>query len=327
MAKHTRDEAYYWSSISKEERMKRGRHVLRTQLSSEIKVGEPKLLSKDELEVIKEIPEEEIEIEEQMDVVDEIPGPMSVSNDKPKTKEQKKAQKPQTVQTPKKGQAKLFEFQGKERKTTIIADTREFNSDVVRELSRKGIVVNSQQLDVGDYVLSDRLAVERKESNDFLKSLMDGRLFSQLKLLKSAYINPILILEGEDILGRGISDAAIYGALASIISDFKIPIIQTSDMKETANLLAVMAKREISEKRQIGIRGDKVSMSLQERQQFIIEGLPGVSATLAQRLLDHFGSVEAVISASEKELCEVKGIGDTIAKSIVEVIKSGYLKK
>jgi Fanconi anemia group M protein len=43
--------------------------------------------------------------------------------------------------------------------------------------------------------------------------------------------------------------------------------------------------------------------------------------------LDHFGSVEAVMKANEKELCEVKGIGDTIAKSIVEVIKSGYLKK
>jgi Fanconi anemia group M protein len=68
-------------------------------------------------------------------------------------------------------------------------------------------------------------------------------------------------------------------------------------------------------------------MSLKERQQFIIEGLPGVSATLAQRLLDHFGSVEAVMKASEKELCKVKGIGGTIAKEIIEVVKGGYLKK
>jgi Fanconi anemia group M protein len=328
MAKHTRDEAYYWSSISKEKRMKRELHVLRTQLSSEIKVGEPKLPSKNELEDIENLPEHEIEIEEDIEITQKEEEVVVEKSEKPQVQDKKKKEKgPAKTQSPKKGQAKLFEFQGSERKTKIIADTREFNSDVVRELSRKGIVVDSMQLDVGDYILSDRLAVERKESKDFLKSLMDGRLFSQLKLLKSAYINPILVLEGEELLGRGISDAAIYGALASIISDFKIPIIQTSNMKETANLLAVMAKREISEKRQIGIRGDKVSMSLQERQQFIIEGLPGVSATLAQRLLDHFGSVEAVISASEKDLCEVKGIGDTIAKSIVEVIKSGYLKK
>ena len=98
-------------------------------------------------------------------------------------------------------------------------------------------------------------------------------------------------------------------------------------MKETANLLASMAKREIAQGRTVGLRGDKVSMSLKERQQYIIEGLPGVSATLAQRLLDHFGSVEAVMKANEKNRCEVKGIGDIIAKNIVEVVRSGYLKK
>jgi Fanconi anemia group M protein len=190
------------------------------------------------------------------------------------------------------------------------------------------VVVDSRQLDVGDYILSDRLAVERKEAKDFLSSLMDGRLFSQLKLLKSAYINPILVLEGGDLFWRrGISDSALYGALASIVSDFNISIVQTADMKETASLLASMAKREMGEGRTVGIRGDKVSMSLSERQQFIIEGLPGVSATLAQRLLDHFGSVDKIMKADEKQLCEVKGIGDTIAKGIVETVRSGYLRK
>jgi Fanconi anemia group M protein len=326
-AKHTRDEAYYWASRNKEKRMKRELHVLRSELGNAIKVGEPKLLLKDELEIIKDVPIEETEIMDDMES-DEVQEPISESNEKPNIRGGRKVTKPQKVQATKKGQAKLSEFQSKDKKTTIIADTREFNSDVVRELSRKGVIVNSQQLDVGDYVLSDRLAVERKEANDFLESLMDGRLFSQLKLLKSAYINPILVLEGDGLLGRrGVSDQAIYGALASIISDFKISIILTKNMKETANLLAVMAKREMDEGRLVGIRGDKVSMSLKERQQFIIEGLPGVSATLAQRLLDHFGSVEAIISADEKELCKVKGIGDTIAKNIVDVVKSGYLKK
>jgi Fanconi anemia group M protein len=336
MAKHTRDEAYYWSSVSKEKRMKRELHVLRTELSNVISVGEPQFLSDTELKNIgskKKIEDKAPEIEEIIEdeienVEDYIASEISSANVNPKNVEVKKDKKPEMKVKEIKGQAKLFEFDGKEKKVTIIADTREFNSNVVRELARKGIIVDSKQLDVGDYILSDRLAVERKEAGDFLSSLMDGRLFSQLKLLKSAYVNPILVLEGEGLLGRrGISDSAIYGALASIVSDFNIPIIRTNDMKETANLLAVMAKREMSEKRPVGIRGDKVSMSLKERQQFIIEGLPGVSATLAQRLLDHFGSVEAVMKANEKELCEVKGIGDTIAKSIVDVIKSGYLKK
>jgi Fanconi anemia group M protein len=324
IAKQTRDEAFYWSSVSKEKRMKRELHVLRTELSKQINVGESRAIPESEIEMIteKEAPEKIepviIESEESEIVKEDIKAPATI-NLKNQTKKPNEERK---------GQLQLTDFDAKKKKLTIIADTREFNSEVVKELSRKGIVVESQQLDVADYILSDRLAVERKEVDDFLASLMDGRLFSQLKMLKSVYINPILVLEGEGLLSRrGISDQAIIGALASIISDFNISIISTTNVKETANLLAIMVKREFDEGRPVGIRGEKVSMSLSERQQFIIEGLPGVSATLAQRLLAHFGSVEAIIAADEKQLCEVKGIGDTIAKGIVDVIKSGYLKK
>jgi Fanconi anemia group M protein len=269
-------------------------------------------------------PKEEVLLEAEISTPSETTK-VSSYNKNLKVMEPKKKNK---VHERAKGQARLFDFDSKSGKTTIIADTREFNSDVVRELSRKGVVVDSQQLDVGDYILSDRLAVERKEVDDFLSSLMDGRLFSQLKLLKSAYMNPILVLEGEGLFGRrGVSDQAIIGALASITVDFNMPFFTTVNAKETANFLAMMAKREREEGRPVGIRGEKVSMSLTERQQFIIEGLPGVSATLALRLLDHFGSVKAVMKADVSELCEVKGIGDTIAKGIVETIRSGYLRK
>jgi Fanconi anemia group M protein len=324
IAKQTRDEAYYWSSVGKEKRMKRELHVLRNELSKQIRVGEPKAIPENEKEMIAdnkapEIVEPVIIENKESEIVKEDKKVSVIIDPKSQTKESRKEMK---------GQLQLSDFGAKEKKLTIIVDTREFNSAVVKELSRKGIVVESQQLDVADYVLSDRLAVERKEVNDFLASLMDGRLFSQLKMLKSAYINPILVLEGEGLLSRrGISDQAIIGALASIISDFNISIISTTNVKETANLLAIMVKREFDEGRPVGIRGEKVSMSLSERQQFIIEGLPGVSATLAQRLLAHFGSVESIMAADEKRLCEVKGIGDTIAKGIVDVIKSGYLKK
>jgi len=321
IAKHTRDEAYYWSSINKEKRMKRELYVLRTELSQAIKVGEPKSIVEEELETITGEEEEKAseEIEEvsyedkaeQTEVFEAIKNPEKTSRIK---------------QEKMKGQVKLTDFGTQERKTTVIADTREFNSDVVKELARRGVVVESQQLDIGDYILSDRLAVERKEVEDFLNSLMGGRLFSQLKMLKSAYINPILVVEGEHLLSkRSVSENAIFGALGSIVSDFNISVISTNNSKETANLLAMLAKREIEEGRPVGIRGEKVSMSLQERQQFIVEGLPGVSATLAQRLLGHFGTVKAIMEADVKELCEVKGIGETIARGIVETLRSGYL--
>ena len=67
-------------------------------------------------------------------------------------------------------------------------------------------------------------------------------------------------------------------------------------------------------------------MSLKERQQFLVEGLPNVSAVLAKRLLEHFGSIKDIANASEEELRQVEGIGKNIALDINKVLKTNYLE-
>ena len=67
-------------------------------------------------------------------------------------------------------------------------------------------------------------------------------------------------------------------------------------------------------------------MSIQERQQFIIEGLPNVSAVIAKRLLSHFGSIKDIANATEEELLEVKGVGKQIATDIIKLLNADYLK-
>ena len=172
------------------------------------------------------------------------------------------------------------------------------------------------------------MGVERKEVDDFLASRMDGRLFQQARSLRRSYQSPLMIIEGEDLFTRRrISEDAVYGALASITVDFGIPIISTKDDKETAQVLLAVAKREAAEGRVPGIRGEKGTMLLQERQQFIIEGLPNISGVIAQRLLAHFGSVRGVLQASEKDLMEVKGVGKKIAKGIRETLDAPYYSK
>ena len=212
------------------------------------------------------------------------------------------------------------------KKLRIIVDNREFNSTVVRELAKRDITIEPQQLPVGDYIISDRICVERKLVSDFLQSLIDGRLFAQLKKIKDEYQSAIMILEGEGLFtSRKINSSAIYGALASIISDFHIPIISTSSAMESAELVRTLAAREqLDNKRLPEIRGEKHAMSLSERQRFIIESLPNVSAILAHRLLEKFGTVSAIFSAKIDELTKVKGIGKRTAKEIKEAIEKEY---
>jgi Fanconi anemia group M protein len=225
-------------------------------------------------------------------------------------------------------QKSLKDYNKKANKVKIIVDHREYRSNVVKNLVEKGTFVETQQLEVGDYVLSTRIGVERKNVDDFLGSLIDGKLFKQIAKLRDAYSRPVLILEGENLLTkRNINHNAIFGSLASISVDFGIPVLTTKDAMETADLLVVMAQREQrDDKKAVAVRGEKTQMSLRERQQFIIEGLPNVSAVIAKRLLTHFGSIKDVANATEDELLEVKGVGKSITSNIIKLLSANYLK-
>ena len=227
-------------------------------------------------------------------------------------------------------QKTLKDYEKKEKnQVKITVDHREYRSNVVKNLAVKGIYVEAGQLDVGDYVLSSRIGVERKNVDDFLESLIGGKFFRQIAHLRDAYSRPVLILEGENLLTkRNISHNAIFGSLASISVDFGVPVLTTKNAMETADLMYVIAKREQREdKKAVAVRGEKTMMSLMERQQFLVEGLPNVSAVLAKRLLAHFGSIRDIANATEEELIGVKGVGKNIASDILRLLNARYLEK
>ncbi len=202
----------------------------------------------------------------------------------------------------------------------IICDAREQAGGVVKHLSQLGVQVETRTLEVADFILSDRIAIERKTGKDFVDSLVDGRLWEQLKNLKT-YPRPYLILEGEGLQGhRNIAPEAIMAALASTTVDFGIPVLQTRDSLETARFLHAVAKREQGrENRALAIR-PAPPRSDDDTQLFILAGLPGVSGKRADALLAHFGSVSAVFMASEEALAQVPGIGTKVAADIRAIL-------
>lgn len=52
------------------------------------------------------------------------------------------------------------------------------------------------------------------------------------------------------------------------------------------------------------------------RQLFILQGLPGIGPAKARRLLERFGSVEAIVNARPDELQSVEGIGNRLAEKL-----------
>ncbi len=244
-------------------------------------------------------------------------------SEKLKGRERREVETLEKKKIEKKGQLTLVDFEDDRPK--LYVDHREFRSQVVRYLSEKFTII-PQALPVGDYLISEKMVVERKTADDFLESIKDGRLFSQMKELRRNYESPILIIEGENFLG-GFHENSIYGALASIIGDYHIPVIFTRDARETAKLIEFLIKREYSPHKEVPVRKEKGVMSDEERQRYIIESLPNVSAKLSKRLLEHFGSVKNVINAEVGELIQVKGIGRKIAEEIYDIVNLRYQKR
>lgn len=205
---------------------------------------------------------------------------------------------------------------------SILVDHRERCSGIPVLLALRDVQVREEQLPVGDYILSERIAVERKRAGDFLDSLVNNRLFDQVRRLAEAYPQPVMIIEGDGLFERNIHEQAIYGALSSIIADYGFSVITSAHVQETANFLYSLASREQhKKKKEVPLRGSKPTFSTREQQQYVIEGLPFVSAVSARRLLDYFGSVRRVINATHAELCEIEGIGKKKARAIREVIE------
>lgn len=211
----------------------------------------------------------------------------------------------------------------------IYVDVRERNTDILGVLREKARI-EIRQLPVGDFILSDRIVVERKTINDFLQSIIDKRLLSQAEELSRNFEIPLMIIEGDrDMYSlRDIHPNAIRGALASLSIDFGISIIPTINEEDTANTLLVIAKREqFPEDREIALRGEKKPPTIEEKQKYIVESLPNVSAVLARRLLEKFSTVRNIMNASKKELMKVEGIGKDKAERIYEVLNKGYRNK
>ena len=81
---------------------------------------------------------------------------------------------------------------------TVVVDVREFRSALPNMLHLHAIGVKPVTLEVGDYVLTPDVCVERKSVSDLIQSLASGRLFNQAEAMQRYYKRPALLIEFEE---------------------------------------------------------------------------------------------------------------------------------
>ena len=77
----------------------------------------------------------------------------------------------------------------------VIVDMREFRSELPSLLHKRGMDIEPVTLEVGDYILTPEICVERKSISDLIGSLNSGRLYNQATAMSRFYTSPMLLIE------------------------------------------------------------------------------------------------------------------------------------
>jgi len=205
---------------------------------------------------------------------------------------------------------------------TILCDMRESRSGVLERLRELGADVKIGELATGDYVVSGELVIERKTADDFVLSIMDGRLFNQSAKMRLAFARPVFLIEGDVYATRSkITREAIDGALSFIVAIEGASVLHVRSPRTAADLIYRMAKHcQQGLGYEVAFRRGKTEPGKGEAL-YVIEGLPGIGPTITGNVLSHFRSILAFMNATVAELMAVTGLGKKKAERIHSCIR------
>ena len=229
----------------------------------------------------------------------------------------------------------------KKNTTMLYIDTREIKLIELLQI-QKG---NIRQLDVGDIWIGEGemgLVIERKSIRDLESSILDGRYKEQLGRILSYCqthkAQPMYILEGplNSSTGR-LQTKAIMKIINRLIFHYQIPVMQTSCVRETAELVRALIEHwtENPKNLQRATELIKVTDGIHVRKKanasdFKYFGIcclaqcPGVSVKMGEVLITTFGSLKGVMDANVKEIEDLKvgarKIGPVVSKRLKEIL-------
>jgi len=201
----------------------------------------------------------------------------------------------------------------------MICDYRE--AKIIEILKEKDILIKTENLKIGDFLISDEIIIERKRAEDFAKSIIDGRIFSQYEDLKQ-YKIPIIIIEGDlHSIKTNIHPNSLRGVILRLIME-GINIIFSKNEEETVEYLILLEKKYEKD----GVLrkykyGKKPIKDKEYYKRYILESFPGIGPTLAERLLEKFKTLKNIFNASSNELIEVKGMNKKIIKNLKDILE------
>ena len=190
-------------------------------------------------------------------------------------------------------------------KAVILVDSKEISGsqDIISDLRFKhGIQVSAAQLPGCDYILSNRMAVERKQWSEFSNGANRAKLSERIQSLSDLYDRPVLIIEndrvkpGEEKFVKPLHWTKYVDKTIALLMRSEIKVLYTDNQKETAALLADLCQLE--KRKGMGITARVDLNADQQNKVKVFATIPKLSYIHALNLSSGFKSVLEFMSSS-----------------------------
>ncbi|XP_021911808.1 DNA repair endonuclease UVH1-like isoform X1 [Carica papaya] len=232
-----------------------------------------------------------------------------------------------------------------EKEMQVIVDVREFMSSLPNMLHLKGMRIIPVTLEVGDYILSPLLCVERKSIQDLFSSFTSGRLYHQVESMVRYYRIPVLLIEfsqdksfsfqSASDIGDDVTPNSIISKLSLLVLHFpRLRIIWSRSLYATAEIFASLKTNqdepEEAKAIRVGVpseegivendvRAENYNTSAVE----FLRRLPGVTDTNYRAIIDGCNSLAELAVLPMAKLAELMG-GQKAARTLRDFLDAKY---
>ncbi|XP_037363475.1 DNA repair endonuclease XPF [Talpa occidentalis] len=222
----------------------------------------------------------------------------------------------------------------------VVVDMREFRSELPALIHRRGVDIEPVTLEVGDYILTPDMCVERKSVSDLIGSLNNGRLYSQCVAMARYYPRPLLLIEFDprkpfSLSARGAwhpeaAGAAVSARLALLTLHFpRLRLLWCASPHAAAELFEELKRHrpQPDPAAAAAVTADADSLPEADRyrpgpQDFLLR-MPGVNAKNCRALMNRVASIAELARLSQAELAAVLGNAAN-AKQLHDFIHTPY---
>ncbi|KAJ3298748.1 hypothetical protein HK104_010313 [Borealophlyctis nickersoniae] len=205
----------------------------------------------------------------------------------------------------------------------IIVDVREFRSSLPSLLHARRMNLRPCTLEVGDYVLSPLMCVERKSISDLIQSLKSGRLYTQCEAMCLHYQLPVLLIEFDKDKAFSLSTAGeirgeisgwdVGSRLSLLVLTFpKLRIIWSSSSAATAEIFEDLKlnqdEPDMKDAMSVGVSNmDTIDSAYSITPSDVLRSLPGITSKNYRHVMSKATNLKELSEWSLEQCQEVIG--------------------